>query len=234
MEWLAPRRAAGRRLRSFGIALLSVAFVTACTRRLPRPPTPERTIPDVDVASSPPEGHGRLVVDVVQGSVPIERVRMKPKAIEGEDGRASYQLHEELEPLCDATPCAVDLRPGNLILGFPVVGDESAVQIDLVHVGEETSVYRRALAVKDARKRPGYKFGIAATTFGASAVIAGLPTLPNGLVEKKTGMAIAGGALLGVGAALVALGIHLMKTKAPSYRPGNWIHYPLTVDAETR
>jgi hypothetical protein len=36
-----------------------------------------------------------------------------------------------------------------------------------------------------------------------------------------------------VGAALLALGIHLIKVHSPTYRPGNWTHYPLSIEPET-
>lgn len=230
MAWLASHRLVAPRLRAVGVALLTVIFLSACTNRLPPAATPERVVPDVDLASPPPQGHGRLVIDVVEGSHRVERVRVKPEEMEGEDGRVTYELRETYEELCDATPCAVDLEPGNLILGFPVIGDEDAVKIDLVHVGPETSVYRRSLAFYEERKEGGHTFGIVSAAVGTSSLIAGLPMLPIGLLEGKNGLAIAGGAALGVGAALLWLGTWLIKKNSPTYRPGSWTHYPLSVE----
>lgn len=230
MAWFAPHRIAAPRLHASGALLLSVIFLSACTNRLPAAATPERVVPDVDVASPPPEGHGRLVIDVVEGSHRVERVRMKPEEMQGEDGRVSYELRETYEDVCDATPCVLDLEPGNIILGFPVIGDENAVKIDLVHVEPETSVYRRSLAFYDEGKGGGYTFGIVSAAVGASSLIAGLPMLPVGLLDGKRGLAIAGGAALGVGAALLWLGTWLIKKNSPTYRPGSWTHYPLSVE----
>ncbi|MFW5876126.1 MAG: hypothetical protein ACOCXM_05275 [Myxococcota bacterium] len=230
MAWLAPRRIAARRLHASGAVLLSIVFASACTIRLPPAATPERVVPDADVATPPPEGQGRLVIDVVEGSYPVQQVRVKPEEMQGEDGRVSYELRETYEDLCDATPCVLDLEPGNLILGFPVIGDEDAIKIDLVHVGPETSVYRRSLAFYDERKGGGYTFGIVSAAVGASSMIAGLPMLPVGLFDDRRGLAIAGGATLGLGAALLWLGTWLIKKNSPTFRPGSWTHYPLSVE----
>ena len=219
-----PRDLIARGLPRVGIALMALTLATACTKRL----TPEHVVPEVDVATPPPEGHGRLVIDVVEGPTPVQRVRMEPEPIESDSGRVSYQFREKMEGLCDATPCVLDLRPGNLILGFPVIGDEDALQIDLVHVGLETSVYRRSLAISDTRTGGGYTFGIVGTALGATAMVTGTALLPVGLADDNSGLALAGGITLGVGTALMAFSIWLINKNAPTYRPGSWTHYPLS------
>lgn len=230
MAWPRPHHDTRSRPRTIGAVLLCAVFASACVNRLPPADTPEPVVPDADLATPPPEGHGRLVVDVVEGPAPVQRVRMKPERIEKDDGRASYELRETYEDLCDTTPCVLDLRPGNVILGFPVIGDEDALQIDLVHVGDGTSVYRRSLAVVDSRKRPGYKLGIAGTVLGSVAMVTGTALLPVGLADDNSELALAGGVTLGAGVALMALGIWLINAKAPTYRPGSWTHYPLSVE----
>lgn len=235
MAPIATHRRPPRRHHALGAGLLLVAFGSACgTTRLPRATPPERTVPDVDLSTAPPEGHGRLVIDVVEGPTSVEQVHMEPEPIEGDDGRVSYEVRETYEDLCDTTPCVLDLRPGNIILGFPVIGDEKAVKIDLVHVGQDTSVYRRSLAVYDPRKGGAYKFGIFSASLGASAIIAGLPMVPVGFSDRRYGLGTAGAVTLGVGAALVALGIHLIKVHSPTFRPGNWTHYPLSIETDPR
>jgi hypothetical protein len=233
MAWPAPHRCVARRFRASGAAILLVVFASACVNRLPRAATPEQIVPDVDLGTPPPEGHGRLVIDVVEGPSYVERVHMTPAPIQEEDGRVSYEIRESYEALCDETPCVLDLEPGNIILGFPVIGDEKGFKIDLVHVRPETSVYRRSLDIYEPRKGAGYKFGIFSATLGPCAMIAGLPMLPVGLSDGRHGLALAGGIALGVGAALLALGIHLIKVHSPTYRPGNWTHYPLSIEPET-
>jgi hypothetical protein len=230
MQWPAFHRRAPLRCHAVGASLLLVVFGSACVNRLPRAPTPEHIVPDVDLATPPPEGHGRLIIDVVDGPTPVEQVLMKPEPIEGDDGRVSYEVRESYEDLCDTTPCVLDLRPGNIILGFPVIGDEAGMKIDLVNVGSDTSVYRRTLALYEPRKGGPYKFGIFSATLGASAMIAGLPMVPVGFSDGRYGLGTAGAITLGVGAALLALGIHLIKVHSPTYRPGNWTHYPLSIE----
>jgi hypothetical protein len=235
MNWPAIHRRALLRRHAIGAALLLAGFASGCpTTQLPRAATPQHVVPDVDLSAPPPEGYGRLIIDVVEGPSYVQQVRMNPESFEGADGRPSYEIRESYEDLCDTTPCVLDLRPGNIILGFPVIGDEAGLKIDLVHVGSDTSVYRRSLDIYDPRKGGPYKFGIFSAAFGASAVIVGLPMVPVGFSDGRYGLGTAGAVTLGVGAALMALGIRLIKVHSPTHRPGNWTHYPLSVETDPR
>src|SRR5215211_251299 len=122
-------------------ALLIASLLAACVKRLPPAPPPEPVAPPLPAAAAPPGGHGRLIVDVVEGPTPVERIRIVAQPMNG----GTYQFVEAPEPLC-TSPCATDLPAGNVLLRFPVLG-KNATEEELVHVGTDTSVYRRALSI---------------------------------------------------------------------------------------
>lgn len=196
-------------------------------RTLPPAPVPRAVAPPLEAAPPPPEGQGRLVVDVVDGRAPVQRVRMDTRPITDAQGRVRYQLVEAPEPFCAPAPCAVDVPIGNVLLGFPVIGDRDALEIELVHVDREPSVYRRSLSVYDDRTGGVRTTGIIATSVGGAAAITGTVLLPIGLAEGNGGLTMAGGISLGAGAALLALGIWAIRHDAPTYRPGSSNHFPL-------
>lgn len=174
----------------------------------------------------PPGGHGRLVVDVVEGPVRVQRVQMKATPVD-RGSRVTYRFEEASEVLCAASPCVTDLPAGNILLGFPVIGDPDAMETELVHVGLEPSVYRRTLSLYEDRTGGTRVFGIIATALGGTAMITGTALLPAGLSKDHDGLAIAGGITLGAGAALLALGIWAIRADAPTFRPGAANHFPL-------
>ncbi len=197
-------------------------------RTLPPAAVPAPVAPALEPAPPPPDGQGRLVVDVVEGRAPVQRVRMASRQTTDAQGRTRYQLYEAPESFCTPAPCAVDVPLGNVLLGFPVVGDPGAMEIDLVHVGREPTVYRRSLSVYEDHTGGVRVMGIIGTSVGGAAAITGTVLLPIGLSDGNAGLTTAGGITLGAGAALLALGIWAIRHDAPTYRPGSSNHFPLT------
>lgn len=208
--------------------LLTACLATACVRQLPPAPTPPAVAPPLPAAAPPPNGYGRLLVDVVDGPAPVQRIHMEPQRIEDEQGRVRFRFFEKPEPLCPRAPCLADIPAGNVLLGFPVIGNRDALEVELVHVGPDPSVYRRALSVYDGRTGSLRVWGIIATAVGAASAITGTVLLPIGLHDDSRGLATAGGITLGAGAALLAFGIWAIRHDAPTFRPGSSIHFPLT------
>lgn len=209
------------------IALLTACLPVACVKQLPPAPTPETVAPPIQAAGPPPSGHGRLVVDVVDGPTPVQRIRMASKQVDNGHGRVSHRFFESPEVLCAASPCIADVPAGNVLLGFPVLGDPRSMEIELVHVGPETSVYRRSLSVYEDRTGGVRVFGIVTAAVGASAAITGTALLPIGLSDDNHALATAGGITLGAGVALLSLGIWALRHDSPTYRPGSSNHFPL-------
>ncbi|HEY5936481.1 MAG TPA: hypothetical protein VIU61_17640 [Kofleriaceae bacterium] len=200
-------------------AALSIACVLgACVKRLPPAPTPEPVVPAI------PAAKGQLVVDVVEGPTPVQRVGMEARPQDNGRGRVSYQFVETPQLLC-RSPCAADAA-GNILLGFPVIGNNE-LEVELVHVGPDPSVYRRSLSIYEDRSGGLRVFGIVATAVGGGSLAAGATFLPLGLSRDNDAMTTAGIITLGAGVALLAFGIWAIRKDAPTFRPGSSNHFPL-------
>lgn len=209
------------------LVLASTLLSTGCVRQLPPLPAPDAIVPATNTTSEPATGQGRLVIDVVDGPTPVQRVDMKAEPFEDDQGRTRFRFYEAPEPLCPTSPCVVDLSPGNVLLGFPVTGDDHSMEVELVHVGEEAAVYRRSLSHYHHNKGALWVLGIIGTSLGGTSMITGTALLPLGLADGNDGLTIAGATTLGGGALLLTLGILAIRADSPSYRPGSAIHFPL-------
>ncbi len=212
------------------LVALSVALSgAACVRRLPPAPTPAARVPAVDTRAPLAAGHGRLVIDVVDGPALIDRVRMIATQVtpSTEQARGSVVFGEAAEPLCQS-PCVTDVPLGNLLLSFPVVGNPGAREIELIHVGPEATVYRRSLSEYRVKKKGARRvLGIIATALGGAAVTTGVVLLPIGLDRDSDGLTTAGAISLGAGAVALAWGIWAIRRDATTYRPGSALHFSL-------
>ncbi len=208
-----------------GIAALAV-LGAACVKQLPAAPTPEAVAPPGAVAAPPAATTGRLVVDVVDGPSAVHRVHMAAQPVAGADGRVRYRFSEAPELLCPASPCVADLAPGNLLLGFPVLGNNQ-LETELVHIDPGTTVYRRSLSRYEDNSGALRVVGIVSTSVGAAAAITGIVLLPIGLSDDSDGLATGGGITLAAGAALLGFGIWAIRRDSPTYRPGSANHFPL-------
>lgn len=216
-----------RRGSAAGALVLASTLASAgCVRQLPPRPVPDAIVPPIGTTSAPAPGEGRLVIDVVDGPAPIHRVQMRPEPFVDEQGGTRFRFYEVPEPLCETSPCVVDLTPGNVLLGFPVIGDDRYLDVELVYVGEETAVYRRSLS---HRRRGGalWVLGIVGTSLGGTSLVTGATLLPLGLANDSDGLTIAGATTLGAGALLVTLGILAIHGDGPTYQPGSAIHFSL-------
>lgn len=208
------------------IALVTAWVAAGCVKQLPPAPAPAAVAPPMPAMPPPPGGHGRLVVDVVEGPTQVQRIRMNAEQHDVGKGRVGYHLVETPEPLCATSPCVSDLPVGNVLLGFPVIGN-NATEVELVHIGPDPSVYRRSLSIYTDNTGAERVLGIIATSLGGAAAITGTVLLPVGLARDNTALTTAGGITLGAGALLITLGILAIRHDAPTYRPGSSNHFPL-------
>lgn len=206
-----------------GLAAVA-ALGAACVRQLPAAPTPEPIAPPIAAAAPPAEGVGRLVIDVVDGPMPVHRVQMRPQAVAGTDGRVRFRFSEAPEPLCATSPCVAEIPTGNMLLGFPIIG-KSSLEVELVHVDPGTTVYRRALSHYQDNTGALRTMGIIGTSVGGAAALTGVVLLPIGLGEDSDGLTTAGSITLGAGVALLVFGIWAIRKDAPTYRPGSANHF---------
>ncbi len=211
-------------MKSSVVIALAVSCLVGCVHQLPPAATPDAVAPAVQVPQPPPEGRGRLVIDVVDGPTQVHRVTMQATPDDADKDFPRYRLSEAAEVLCSA-PCVADLPVGNVLLGFPVLGDPAALETELVHVGAEPSVYRRALSRYEPGPQGALVLGILAAVFGGSSAITGAVLLPIGLAKDNDGMTLAGGITLGAGAALIALGVWGISAGSGTYQPGSSVHF---------
>ncbi len=179
--------------------------------------------PPIQPAPPPAEGQGRLVVEVTDGQIPVQRVQMQAKQVAS--GR--FRFFEAPELFCPMSPCASDVAIGNVLLTFPVIGKPDITETELVYIGKEPSVYRRTLSVYRDDTGGTRVLGIIATALGGTSMMTGTALLPIGLAKDNDGMTLAGGLTLGVGAALLTVGILAIRADSPTYRPGSSNHFPL-------
>ncbi|MAQ16804.1 MAG: hypothetical protein CMN30_18680 [Sandaracinus sp.] len=189
--------------------------------------TPAAIAPEVDTSAPLAAGQGRLVVDVEDGPVTVERIQLEPQPANapGEGTIQRWRFEERPEVLCASTPCVVDLPVGNVLLGFPTLGSEELVTRVLVHVSEEPTVYRRALDQYFPRRAGMLGVGVPSLLVGLGSASAGAALLPQGLDRDDRGRTIAGAVTLGVGVALFAIGYWLIKQGRHSLRPGASVHF---------
>ena len=211
-------------LRLLAGALL--ALLAGCVKHLPPATAPEPVAPAVAIDGEPATGHGRLVLDVVDGPTPIQRVHVGSERIDSGQGREHWSLYESPERLCES-PCVAELPLGNVMLGFPVAGDSQQTEVELVHVSDEPGVYRRVLSHREVDDETAYMLGIISAVFGGMSMGVGAIFLPVGLGERDDGLVTAGAVTLGVGGALVAAGVIGILVGRPVYRPGSSARFPL-------
>jgi hypothetical protein len=208
-------------------SLCIAASLAACVKQLPPASPPPLLVPAVALPADPPAaGVGRILIDVVEGPAPVRRVHMTPQPVTAPDGRTVYEFVEEPQQLCATTPCVAEVPSGNVLLGFPVIGN-AAIESELVHVGPDPAVYRRTLSVYEDRTGGVRVMGIIMTAVGGAAAITGMALLPAGLSNDNNALAAAGGITLGGGVALLVLGILAIRHDAPTFRPGAASHFSL-------
>ena len=86
----------------------------------------------------------------------------------------------------DLVRSAADVAAGNVLLGFPVVG-RSAMEVELVNIGPDPSVYRRSLSIYEDRTGTTRVLGIIATAVGGASLMTGAVLLPIGLARDSGG-----------------------------------------------
>lgn len=205
-----------------------VAGMCGCVKRLPPAPTPPAIVPPVAVpATPPPAGHGRLIVDIVEGAAPVTRSVIAADPIDAGNGRTKFRFSTRLDTVCPAAPCVLDLPLGNIVLGFPYLNEPTRFETQLIHIGPEPAVYRKALTLRQPAARGPKVLGVLATAFGGTSMMAGAALLPIGLATDRGGTALAGGITLGVGAALLAIGIVTLASNPAIERDGAHHHFQL-------
>ena len=148
-----------------------LALLAGCTKQLVPAPIPQPIVPPVQVAGPLEPGRGRLIVDVVETPVPVQSVVMEPRP-RAFGPRTTYQFFEVPHVLCPQTPCVADVPQGNVLLAFPVLGTDD-LEVELVNVGPDPTVYRRSLGIYTDHTGGTRVAGILSTAIGGTAMLVG-------------------------------------------------------------
>ncbi|MGE0546042.1 MAG: hypothetical protein AB7O24_07520 [Kofleriaceae bacterium] len=206
--------------------IVGVVGTSACTRQLAPASIPAAIAPVVHVVGPPAPGTGRLIVDVAEGPVPVYRGRLEARKQDSGTRHPTFRFFDlPPELICKETPCVIDEPPGNILIGFPVLGCGPAIDYDLVHVGLDPSIYRRSLGIFEDETGAERIIGIVMASVGAGAAITGTALLPAGLSKDNDGLTAAGGITLGAGALLTTIGVLLIRHDSATYRPGSANHF---------
>jgi hypothetical protein len=212
------------------LCVAAVGAASACTRQLAPAPIPAAIMPVVRIDAAAAAGKGRLIVDVAEGPVPVYRARFDARKQDNGSRRPTYRFFDlPPELICDSTPCVIEEPPGNILIGFPVLGCQPAIDFDLVHVGLDPRVYRRSLAIFEDETGAERILGIIGASLGAAASITGIALLPAGLAKDNNGLAAAGGITLGAGALVLTAGILMIRHDSATYGPGSAIDFEATI-----
>jgi hypothetical protein len=214
------------------------------------PPKPEAVLPKIDIPSSPPpDGSGRLVVDVAEEEAKVSRV-LDTTTFSSDSRHPEWQSHHghavagpsptlrRVELLC-ISPCVLDLRQGAHSLVFTSTRDDTRTGTGDVIVTSKPAAVRHALGKEKPASAP-YVGGMMLTLLGGGLTTIGALATTVGAVAKRPEDDPSGrtkgdpSVFLGIG--LVALGIGLvtgttglvmMANNRPEHQPGSTAQWAL-------
>lgn len=216
--------------------------LSGCAVHSAAPPKPE-PLPRLDApASPPPEGSGRVFVDVAGDEAKVSRV-VDTTTVFTDPDHPEWQLHHghavggpsptsrRSELLC-ISPCILDLRQGAHTLVFASTRDETRASSGDIVVSSQPIGVRHTLG----REKPassGYLGGAMLTLLGGGLTLIGGAATIVGLVAKRPeddpsgktkgdpsvflGIGLVS---LGIGLVTGTTGILLMSNNRPEHQPG--------------
>jgi len=219
--------------------LLLVGTLLWCgcgVRMLPSRAIPRRVLPPsvVEPASSPPPGHGRVLVDVTDGPTDVEevvargKVAQKRTVLVGGVPHASTTMEdmEMTKRLCQ-TPCYLDLPYGRHDLKF-VLRSDGKTDSAIVSFEKQPTAYRRSLGFFDRKvgtRWGGFILTITGGAFVASGgLVAGIEAGDLGGKNKSYGVPIG---FIVTGAVVAGVGIYLLIRSRPVKQDGVAVQWPL-------
>lgn len=232
-------------MRSASLASIVAIGSSGCAVHSVAPPSPQPIAPTIDLPSTtPPDGSGRVIVDVDGDPAKVSRVvesttypadaehpewKMHNGHVVLGTGTAPIARREEL--LC-VTPCVLDLRQGAHTFVFTSTADPTRTSTADVVVTPRPIVVRHALG-REKPATPAYGAGEMASILGGSLVLIGGLTLAGGLVAtrpeddptgKTTGdpkvLVAIGLVTLVVGLATGSAGLLTMSKNRSEHQPG--------------
>lgn len=217
--------------------------LSGCAVHSTAPPKPQPTLPNIaEPASPPPDGSGRVVVDVAGDEAKVSRVVDTTTVVTDPD-HPEWHVHHghgvggpsptsrRSELLC-ISPCILDLRQGAHTLVFTSTRDETRTSSGDIVVSSRPIAVRHALG----REKPassGYVGGAMLTLLGGGLTLIGGVATTVGVVAKRPeddpsgktkgdpsvflGIGLVS---LGIGLVTGTTGILLMSNNQPEHHPG--------------
>lgn len=203
------------------VPLAALVVATGCVRVIPPPATPDPLAPAIDTRSlaAPAEGHGRVLVDVVDGPTEVRRFETTQIVVDDKNKDRPLVVNETFTTFVCVSPCVVDMPLGRQSLAFPTRGRRNRYEVGEVDFAPEPTVYRRALGSYRSGGA-GLVLGILGAAFGGAAVITGMTLLPVGLALDDDAMALAGGISFAAGGLLTGLGVWAISESPSTEQPG--------------
>ena len=212
------------------LAALLAALAVGCVREVPPAAMPDQVVPPMPASMPPvPARQGRVIIDVADGPVEVGRLVGTTVAIGVDKDVPIAATRVTTQPLC-TTPCAVDLAPGRYELTFPTPGSPRRLEVAVVDVFAEPTIYRRALG----RYEPAgglMVLGIVGTSLGGMSFITGAALFPIGLAqdpeEDGNGFLYAGITTLIAGMVVTALGLWAISADPATTQRGSSTQFAL-------
>jgi hypothetical protein len=219
-----------------GLAALGVfaTFSVACGDvQLPPPVAPAKELPTPPELPDDrtPEGAGRVVLDASG-----EKARVVEIAGATVESRGyQFQLVAQ-RAICASTPCVVDVPRGPHRFVFVSHSDPTHMSDTEIDVGSRTKVVRHALGerIEHGALKAGSGAALTLGTLGAitggsillvGAIVSSSPSTSD--PNKGSGLVGAGGAVLGISAGVLALGITLGILGRTEVRQGSTTEWTL-------
>ena len=224
-----------------GLAALGVlaTFSVACGEvRLPAPVAPSKELPNPPELPDEhtPEGAGRVVLDASG-----EKARVVEVAGATVESRGFHYSLVALRAICASTPCVVDVPRGPHRFVFVSHADPTRTSDTEIDVGSRTKVVRHALGERiehgalQAGSNAAYTVGTLGALTGGSILLVGAISSSSSTTDPNKGSSLvgAGGAVLGISAGVIALGITLGILGRTEVRPGSTTEWTLDDSGET-
>lgn len=232
LSGLGPR---GHMLRLLVVSIASMQLAGCGDVRLPRPVAPDKKLPEPPELPTEPvaEGFGRLILDANGEKARVVEVAGATVQNQG----YTFNLIAQ-RAVCASTPCVVDVPRGPHRLVFTSQAEADRGGVAEIDVGGRTKVVRHAMG--ERIEHAGLKTGSSlALTFGLIGAIVGGSVLVAGAVDSGTnngtadasrrssGLTSVGGAVLGISAGVMALGVTLGILGRTEVREGSTTEWTL-------
>jgi hypothetical protein len=214
--------------------LICLLVSTGClyrTKRIPAPPAPAKTAPDVSYSSAPAQGLSRVVLDVAEGPALVESVdggTVEGHGVVGTSTAAFAGSLEYAHRVC-VTPCVVDTKPGAHELRFTLVNDPERTSRGFINVDQDLSIYRHSVGTYRSARWKGF-VGAPLALGGLVLTIAGLGNMRREYYDGQTQTYntrwdTASIFIGGAGLAITALGAWLIYGAVVETQPGSGVQW---------